>query len=98
MSVEKNDRMFLYRCILELETAEECERFFEDLCTYQEIDAICQRLQAARLLKDGKTYKEVAEATGASTVTISRVNRSLNHGSGGYEIIFRKIKEKLRDE
>lgn len=80
----------LFEAILSLETMDEAYRFFEDVCTIKEIQSIAQRLEVAKLLKTGKTYNEIEDATGASTATISRVNRSLNYGAGGYEIAFRK--------
>lgn len=80
-----------FEAVLSLETMEECYRFFEDVCTIKEIQSIAQRLEVAKLLKTGKTYNEIEEATGASTATISRINRSLNYGADGYNIIFKKI-------
>ncbi len=87
----KNDQADgLFEAILSLETMDEAYRFFEDVCTIKEIQSIAQRLEVAKLLKSGKTYNEIEEATGASTATISRVNRSLNYGADGYNIAFRK--------
>lgn len=87
----KNDQADgLFEAILSLETMDEAYRFFEDICTIKEIQSIAQRLEVAKLLKSGKTYNEIEEATGASTATISRVNRSLNYGADGYNIAFRK--------
>lgn len=80
----------LFDAILLLETKEECYRFFEDLCTIKEINSIAQRLEVAKLLTMKKTYTEIESKTGASTATISRVNRSLNYGVDGYKIILRK--------
>ena len=82
---------FLCEAILSLETKEECYRFFEDLCTINEIQSIEQRLQVAKMLKQKKTYTDIATATGASTATISRVNRCLNYGSDGYNLVFDKV-------
>lgn len=82
---------FLCEAILSLETKEECYRFFEDLCTINEIQSIEQRLQVARMLKQKRTYTDIATTTGASTATISRVNRCLNYGSDGYNLVFDKI-------
>ncbi|KNF07263.1 Trp operon repressor family [Gottschalkia purinilytica] len=76
----------LFEAILKLETIEECYRFFEDICTIKEIKSITQRLQVAKLLRLEKTYNEIEEETGASTATISRVNRVLNYGAEGYNI------------
>ena len=77
--------------LLTLETMEESYRFLEDLFTIKEIETIAQRLEVAKLLKEKKTYTEIEEATGASTATISRVNRSLNYGVDGYKIVFKKL-------
>ncbi len=79
-----------FEAVLSLETMDEAYRFFEDVCTIKEIQSIAQRLEVAKLLKSGKTYNEIEEATGASTATISRVNRSLNYGADGYNIVFKK--------
>ena len=89
MNSEQADSFF--EAVLSLETLEECYRFFEDVCTIKEIQSISQRLEVAKLLKTGKTYNEIEEATGASTATISRINRSLNYGAGGYELVFKNI-------
>ncbi len=70
---------------------EECDRFFDDLCTVPELKAISQRLQVAKMLWDHRVYSDIVQATGASTATISRVNRSLNYGVDGYEVIFRRL-------
>ncbi len=80
---------FLFDCILKLETPEECYAFFEDLCTVQEIKALAQRIVVAKMLSDKKVYNEIVAKTGASTATISRVNRSLAYGAGGYDKVFR---------
>ena len=74
----------LFEAVLSLQTQEDCYRFFEDLCTISELSAIGQRWEVVRLLTTGETYHAIAEKTGASTATISRVNRSLVHGAGGY--------------
>lgn len=78
----------LFEAILSLENLEECYRFFEDVCTIKEIKSISQRLQVAKLLKLEKTYNEIEKETGASTATISRINRVLNYGADGYKIVF----------
>lgn len=80
-----------FEAVLELETMEECYRFFEDICTIKEIQAIAQRLEVAKLLKASKTYNEIEAETGASTATISRINRSLNYGAEGYNMILKKL-------
>ena len=84
----------LIDAILCLETKEESFNFFEDLCTVNELLSLSQRFEVATMLRDGKTYMEIAEKTGASTATISRVNRSLNYGSDGYELIFERLSNK----
>jgi TrpR-related protein YerC/YecD len=82
----------LFDAILSLESREECYNFFEDLCTVNELLSLSQRFEVASMLKEHKTYLEIAEKTGASTATISRVNRSLNYGNDGYELVFSRIK------
>lgn len=81
----------LFEAILQLETLEECYRFFEDVCTIKEVQAIAQRLEVAKLLKANKTYNEIEDETGASTATISRINRSLNYGVDGYNLVLKKL-------
>ena len=83
---------FLFSAILELKTMEECYKFFEDLCTVQELKALAQRIQVAKLLSEDQVYSDIVKETGAST--ISRVNRSLHYGSDGYAEIFRRLDEK----
>ena len=85
---------YLFRAILSLENKEECYTFFEDVCTINEIQSLSQRFEVAKLLRERKTYLEIAERTGASTATISRVNRSLNYGNDGYDMVFRRMEEK----
>ena len=85
----------LFEAILCLENKDECYSFFEDLCTVNELLSLSQRYEVASMLKDKKTYLEIAEKTGASTATISRVNRSLNYGNDGYELVFGRI-DKIR--
>ena len=84
----------LFRCILEMRTLDECYQLFEDLCTVHEIQAISQRLAVARMLLEKRTYIDIAERTGASTATISRVNRSLHYGSDGYKMALDRINQK----
>ncbi len=81
----------LFEAILKLETLEECYRFFEDICTIKEVQAIAQRLEVAKLLKENKTYNEIEDETGASTATISRINRALNYGVDGYNLVLKKL-------
>ena len=79
---------YLFEGILSLENKEECYTFFEDVCTVNEILSLSQRFEVARMLRMQKTYLDIAEKTGASTATISRVNRSLNYGNDGYDMVF----------
>ncbi len=87
----RNENM--YKAVLSLETVEECMKFFDDLCTVSEIMAMEQRYQVASCLDDGMIYNDILAETGASSATISRVNRSLQYGSGGYEIAFSRVKD-----
>lgn len=80
-----------FEAILLLENKEECYKFFEDICTIKEIKSIAQRLEVAKLLKAKKTYNEIEADTGASTATISRINRSLNYGVSGYDIVLKRL-------
>lgn len=90
--LKNNQAEYLCKAILALEKEEECYRFFEDVLTINEIKSIEQRLHVAKMLKQKKTYTEIATETGASTATISRVNRCLNYGSEGYNIVLERIK------
>ena len=81
----------LFQAILCLTTIEECYDFFEDLCTVNELLSLSQRFEVASMLKRHNTYLEIAEKTGASTATISRVNRSLNYGNDGYELVLERL-------
>lgn len=81
----------LFEAVLMLDNLEECYNFFEDICTIAEIKALAQRLEVAKMLKDGKTYTDICEKTGASTATISRVNRCLNYGADGYKLILERL-------
>ena len=92
--VKREKKLELYDAILTLETVEECVRFFDDLCSVTELRAMEQRYQVARLLDDGHIYNTILEQTGASSATISRVNRSLLYGEGGYEIVFKRLDDK----
>ena len=82
---------FLFEAILNLQTLDECYDFFEDLCTVTEIKSISQRIVVAKMLRDKKVYSDIVSETGASTATISRVNRSLQYGCNGYEEIFKRM-------
>lgn len=88
---------FLFDAILLLENKEECYKFFEDICTINELLSLSQRFEVAKMLRNQNTYLEIAEKTGASTATISRVNRSLNYGNDGYDMIFERM-PKTKDE
>lgn len=83
----------MFDAILCLRTREECYSFFEDLCTVNELLSLSQRFEVATMLRDHKTYLEIAEQTGASTATISRVNRSLNYGNDGYELVLSRMEK-----
>ena len=87
---EKSDR--LYKAILTLETEEECYNFFQDLCTIPELRSMEQRYEVATLLNNGLIYNDILERTGASSATISRVNRSLQYGKDGYAVAFARLK------
>ena len=94
----KEHSLALYETILKLKDLDECCRFFEDLCTPTELQAMEQRFEVACLLNEGMIYNEILEKTGASSATISRVNRSLSFGSGGYQICFDRAKELAEQE
>ena len=83
---------YLLKSVLALKTMDECYHFFEDLCTVQELKALSQRLEVARMLNEGRVYSDIVAKTGASTATISRVNRSLNYGSDGYQVVFERVR------
>ena len=85
----------LFEAILKLETMDECRAFFKDLCTYQELNAMAQRMHVAKMLFTKHVFTDIVAETGASTATISRVNRSLQYGCNGYEEIFKRM-EKLK--
>jgi len=82
---------YFFDAVLTLKSREECYNFFEDVCTINELFTISQRLMVAKMLTEGKTYIEISEVTGASTATISRVNRSLEYGNDGYNIAMERI-------
>ena len=83
----------LFSAILSLENIDECSAFFEDICTFQELEALAQRLEVACLLSEGKSYIDINKTTGASTATICRVSKCLNYGDGGYKTAIERIKE-----
>ena len=83
----------LFRAILSLENVDECYRFFEDICTVKEIQAIAQRMEVARLLSKGASYQQTIAQIGASSATISRVKRCLDYGEGGYPLVLERLGE-----
>lgn len=86
----------LFEAILTLKNKEECYIFFEDVCTVNELLSLSQRFEVARMLRNNNTYLEISDKTGASTATISRVNRSLNYGNDGYDMVFARM-ESLKE-
>ena len=82
---------FLFEAILQLQNIDECYDFFEDLCTVPEVKAMAQRIEVAGMLEDRVVYSDIVRQTGASTATISRVNRSLSYGCGGYDVVFKRL-------
>ena len=91
MKTKREHNTALYEAILALETPAECIDFFEDLCTVGELSAMEQRYQVAKGLHQGKIYNEILAETGASSATISRVNRTLQYGNGGYGLVFSRL-------
>ena len=87
----------LFDAILSLKTREECYRFFEDALTVREVVDIAQRLKAAKMLRDGKSYTEVCNETGMSTATISRVSKALERGPGGYRLVIERMNDPVSD-
>ena len=95
----QNERTdILAQAFLSLETQEDCYRLFEDLFTIREIQDLTQRLEVAQLLQNKTTYTDIVERTGVSTATIGRVNRALNYGAGGYQLVLEKLNKKDTDE
>ena len=92
--LKSKDADKLMEALLSLETVEECYMFLEDLCTVSELNSICQRLKVAHMLKEKQTCLAIAEKTGASTATISRVNKCLNYGTGGYSLVMDRLENK----
>ena len=90
--IDRSDVRQLFKAILSLKDEKECYDFFEDICTINEVISLSQRFDVAKMLREHKTYNEIADETGASTATISRVNRSLNNGHGSYDVLFERIK------
>lgn len=95
MTEDRQDKNleYLYEAVLSLKTQEDCARFFDDLCTRPELKAMSQRLEVARMLSHKQVYSDIVAETGASTATISRVNRALNYGSEGYALVFQRLGE-----
>jgi len=91
MKSEETDHLF--KAILSLKTEEECYRFFDDLCTFSEIEAMSQRFEVASLLADGKTFTQISQKIGVSSTTITRVNKSLCYGADGYRLLLERLKE-----
>ena len=88
----------LYRAVLSLKTMDECKHFFQDLCTVSELQAMEQRFEVALLLDEGMIYNDILERTGASSATISRVNRALHYGANGYQRVLPRVKALRRQE
>ena len=88
---------YFYKAVLELRDTSECRNFFEDVCTVKELQDISQRLRVAQMLNEGHSYQEVSKETGASTATISRVNKCLVYGSGGYNTVMQRIEESAEE-
>ena len=93
MTVKKEDTKRLFEAILSLKNIDECSKFFDDICTIKEVQSMAQRLEVAKLLRQKKTFAEIVNATGASTATISRENRCLINGAGGYNTVLDSIKD-----
>ena len=91
MKSAETDRLF--EAILSLKTEEDCYRFFDDLCTIGELQAMTQRLQVAQLLREGKSFTQISEETGVSSATITRVNKCIAYGAGGYELALDRCKK-----
>lgn len=87
----KSDYLNFFKAVLTLKTIEECEDFFDDVCTIQELESLAQRMDVAIKLKQGKSYLDINKQTGASTATISRVGKCLNYGSGGYDLAIERM-------
>lgn len=87
---DKNTDLF-FDAILHLKSIDECDDFFEDLCTVNELKSISQRIVVAKMLREKKVYSDIVDETGASTATVSRVNRSLQYGCGGYDLVFDRM-------
>ena len=93
MKKSRIDTGDFFKAIISLKTEKECEMFFDDICTIQELEAIAQRFEVAKLLVEGKSYVDINKETGASTATICRVSKCLNYGDGGYKTAIDRVKE-----
>lgn len=93
IKIKSKSADMLFDGILQLKSVDECYKFFEDLCTINELHSLAQRFEVAKLLNEKKTYLQIAEITHASTATISRINRALEYGADGYKIILERLKE-----
>lgn len=91
--MDKKEFNKLYKAILTLRSEDECAAFFDDICTIQELEALCQRFQVACQLCDGKSYIDINRSTGASTATICRVSKCLNYGDGGYKTAIERLEK-----
>ena len=91
--MDKRNSDARYRAIVSIQTEEECRSFLEDLCTVSELKALAQRMDVAMLLDEGLIYSEILDKTGASSATISRVNRCLHYGAGGYKAVIPRLRE-----
>ena len=96
-SGKQGESKLLYEAILSLKDLDECKKFFQDLCTVAELRAMEQRFEVALLLSEGMIYNDILDRTGASSATISRVNRSLHYGAEGYQAVLPRVKDKLGD-
>lgn len=90
-SIKDESTDLLMSAVLKLKTPDECYRFFEDLCTIAELKSMSQRMEVAKMLRSNRVYTDIAAKTGASTATISRVNKCLNYGADGYNLVFERL-------
>lgn len=97
-NIHDNYADMLYKAVLQLKDVDECRRFFDDLCTIAELRSMSQRVEVARMLYEKKVYTDIARETGASTATISRVNKCLNYGENGYNLVLGRLKESENGE
>ena len=93
LNIHNDQTDLFFDCLLTLKNREECYKFFEDICTPKEIDAISQRVKVAKMIKEGHVYIKITQETGASTATIRRVRRSLDYGNDTYSMVFDRIKK-----